>query len=117
VRQGARYSEGVIRRISDYRAAFGDDDPTVFILAPSADRPLPAGDTRRGTAWLFRVRTEAERFAMWVKERHGVATVPVQVKLRVLANALAERDLTWVLDPEPKVGYGDPFSFKAPLPH
>lgn len=107
----------MIRRISDYRVAFAEDDPSVFILAPSEDRAVPAGDTRRGTAWLFRGREEAERFASWVRERHGVATVPVEVRLRVLANALSDRDLTWVLDPEPKVRYGEPYSFKAPLAH
>jgi hypothetical protein len=31
-----------------------------------------------------------------------------------LARALASRDLTWVLDPEPRVGHGDPLAFKTP---
>jgi len=44
-----------------------------------------------------------------------VETTPVSVKLRQLARALAPRDLTWVLDPEPRAGYGDPMAFKAPL--
>jgi hypothetical protein len=105
----------VIRRLSDYRALFGDDDPMVFILAPTADRPVPAGDTRRGTAWLFRSRETALAFGEWMRARHGLKAVPVEVRLRLLANALAERDLSYVLDPEPRDGYGEPFTFKAPL--
>jgi hypothetical protein len=105
----------VIRRLADYRSTFDDDDPVVFILAPEPSRPVPAGDTRRGTAWLFRSRNGAQRFAAWVQLRHGVHTVPVGIKLRQLAHALAPRDLTFVLDPEPTPGYGEPFAFKAPL--
>jgi hypothetical protein len=105
----------VIRRLPSYRAAFDDDDPVVFILAPEASRPVPAGDTRRGTAWVFRARADAARFGAWIRERHGIDAVPVAVKLREIAHALAARDLTWVLDPEPRLGYGDPQSFKAPL--
>jgi len=108
-------SAAVIRRLTDWRSAFDDDDPVVFILAPEASRPVPAGDTRRGTAWLFRSRDGATRFAQWVRLHHGLDTVPVGVHARQLARALAPRDLTWVLDPEPTAGYGDPFSFKAPL--
>jgi hypothetical protein len=105
----------VIRRLESYRATFDDDDPVVFILAPDAARPVPAGDTRRGTAWLFRDRAAAARFGAFIRERHGVAAVPVAVKLRELAHVLAARDLTWVLDPEPRPGYGEPLAFKAPL--
>jgi hypothetical protein len=105
----------VIRRLRDWRSTFEDDDPVVYILAPETSRPIPAGDTRRGTAWLFRSRDDAARFGAWVQERHGVETTPFGVKLRQLARALAPRDLTWVLDPEPRAGYGDPLAFKAPL--
>jgi hypothetical protein len=105
----------VIRRLSSYRPTFDDDDPVVFILAPEVARPVPAGDTRRGTAWLFRRRAAAVRFSAFVRTRHGVETVPVAVKLRQLAHALASRDLTWVLDPEPVIGYGEPLAFKTPL--
>lgn len=105
----------MIRRLSDFRSTFADDDPVVFILAPEVSRPVPAGDTRRGTAWLFRAREDAARFAEFVRMRHGIDTVPVGVRLRQLTHALAERDLVWVLDPEPKAGYGDPIAFKAPL--
>jgi hypothetical protein len=105
----------VIRRLNDFQSTFADDDPVVFILAPEVSRPVPAGDTRRGTAWLFRAQKDAARFAEWVRQRHGIDTVPVGVRLRALTHALAARDLTWILDPEPRAGYGDPFSFKAPL--
>jgi hypothetical protein len=105
----------VIRRLVSYRAAFEDDDPTVFILAPEAARPVPAGDTRRGTVWLFRKREDALTFAAWILERHAIDAVPVAVNLRQLAHALRARDLTWVLDPQPRIGYGDPLAFKAPL--
>jgi hypothetical protein len=104
----------VIRRLVSYRAAFDDEDPVVFILAPEAARPLPAGDTRRGTAWLFRTRAAADRFNAFIHARHGLDAVPVAVKLRQLARALAARDLTWVLDPEPRAGYGNPLAFKTP---
>jgi hypothetical protein len=107
----------VVRRISHYRELFGDDDPLVFILAPSAERPVPAGDTRRGTAWLFRSHDGAARFGAWMRGRHQLEAVPLQVRLRELASALGERDLTWVLDPAPEPGYGAPVSFKAPLHH
>jgi hypothetical protein len=105
----------VIRRLNDFRSTFDDDDPVVYILAPEVSRPVPAGDTRRGTAWLFRRREDAARFGAWVHARHGVDAVPVGVKLRQLVRALASRDLTWVLDPAPQPGYGDPMAFKAPL--
>ncbi len=105
----------MIRRLLDFSSTFADDDPVVFILAPEPRRPVPAGDTRRGTAWLFRSRERAVRFGAWVRRRHGLDAVPVAVKLRELTHALAPRDLTWVLDPEPQAGYGEPFSFKAPL--
>ncbi len=105
----------MIRRLADWRTTFDDDDPVVYILAPEASRPVPAGDTRRGTAWLFRTHEAAARFGEWVRGRHDLVTTPVGVKLRQLARALAPRDLTWVLDPEPRAGYGDPMAFKAPL--
>lgn len=105
----------MIRRLPDWRSTFEEDDPVVYILAPEVSRPIPAGDTRRGTAWLFRSRDDAARFGAWVQQRHGVETTPVGVKLRQLTRALAPRDLTWVLDPEPRAGYGDPMAFKAPL--
>ena len=107
----------MIRRLTAYTPTFDDDDPVVWILAPSAERPIPAGDTRRGTAWLFRARDDAARFAAFAAARHGLRAVPVAVKLRTLADALADRDLTWMLDPEPRPGYGNPLSFKAPLAH
>lgn len=107
----------MIRRLADYRSIFHDDDPTVFILAPSPARPIPAGDTRRGTAWLFRTQERAAEFGAWMRGRHGLESVPVAVNLRTLVNALGDRDLTYVLDPRPVVGYGVPFAFKAPLPH
>jgi hypothetical protein len=104
----------VIRRLVSYRGTFDDDDPVVFILAPDAARPVPAGDTRRGTAWLFRTRAGALAFNAFLFDRHGLEAVPVAVKLRQLARALAARDLTFVRDPEPRAGYGDPFAFKTP---
>jgi hypothetical protein len=104
----------VIRRLASYRDTFDDDDPIVFILAPQVARPVPAGDTRRGTAWLFRTRAGAIAFNAFIRARHGLDAVPVAVRLRELARALVARDLTWVLDPEPRSGYGDPFAFKAP---
>jgi hypothetical protein len=105
----------VIRRLQSYRATFDEDDPVVFILAPEVARPIPAGDTRRGTAWIFRARSAAVAFGAWINDRHGIDTIPVPVRLRHLAHALAARDLTWVLDPEPCDGHGDPLAFKAPL--
>jgi hypothetical protein len=104
----------VIRRLASYRGTFDDDDPVVYILAPEAARAVPAGDTRRGTVWLFRTRAGADAFNEFMHNRHGLDAVPVAVKLRQLARALAARDLTWVLDPEPRIGYGDPLAFKAP---
>ncbi len=104
----------VIRRLTSYRGTFEDDDPVVFILAPDAARLVPAGDTRRGTAWLFRTRAGAVAFNDFIRARHGLDAVPVAVKLRQLARALAARDLTWVLDPQPQIGYGDPLAFKTP---
>ncbi len=108
---------GLVRRLSDYRAVFGEDDPLVFILAPDDTRAVPAGDTRRGTAWLFRSREDAAAFGAWMRGRHGLEAVPLQVRLRQLVAALGERDLTWVVDPRPEPGYGSPLSFKAPLAH
>lgn len=108
---------GVIRRLSDYRGLFGEDDPLVYILAPDERRAVPAGDTRRGTAWVFRSREEAAAFGGWMRGRHGLKAVPLQVHLRQIAAALGEHDLTWVLDPKPEPGYGAPLSFKAPLAH
>ena len=105
----------MIRRLRDWRSTFDDDDPVVYILAPEPSRPIPAGDTRRGTAWLFRTRDDAARFGAWVQLTYGVEAVPVGVKLRQLTRALAPRDLTWVLDPEPTPGHGEPLAFKAPL--
>lgn len=107
----------MIRRLTDYRSLFLDEDPRVFILAPAPDRPLPAGDTRRGSAWLFRSLEGANAFSAWVRARHHLETVPVAVRLRDLVSALAERDLTWILDPEPRPGYGAAAWFKAPLAH
>lgn len=106
----------MIRRIQQFATVFGSDDPLVYILAPSAEKPTPAGDTRRGTVWIFRDLNDASRFAAWMHERNNVLAVPVQIVLRQLTSALADKDLTYVLDPEPKPGYGDPYAFKAPLP-
>lgn len=108
---------GLIRRLSDYRSLFGDDDPAVFILAPSEDKIVPAGDTRRGTAWVWKTREGAVKFGAWMRRRHHLQAVAVQVKLRQVVAALGEKDLTWVLDPQPEPGYGSPTSFKAPLAH
>jgi hypothetical protein len=108
-------SDRIIRRLSAWRAVFHDDDPVVYILAPSKERPAPAGDTRRGTAWIFRNADDAARFAEWMRGRHNLRAVPVAVHLRELAGALADRDLTWVLDPDPTPGYGKPRMFKSPL--
>jgi len=105
----------MIRRLDGYRGVFGDDDPEVWILAPSAERAVPAGDTRRGTAWIFRAADAAARYAAWIGARHAITCVPMRVRLRLLADALAERDLTWVLDPEPRFGSLPPLAFKAPL--
>ena len=106
----------MVRRLLDYRGMFGVDEPVVWILAPEANRATPAGDTRRGTAWIFRRQSDAERFGEWVLERHGLQAVPVAVRLRLLAATLSRGDVTWVLDPLPQAGYGRPRSFKAPLP-
>jgi hypothetical protein len=108
--------DGVIRRLPHWSTLFGEDEPLVFILAPSHTRAVPAGDTRRGTAWIFRAQPDAERFAEWARERHGLQSVVLRVRLRELAAALSERDLTWVIDPLPRPGYGTPFAFLAPLP-
>jgi hypothetical protein len=107
----------VIRRLSDYFSVFQEEDPLVYILSPSAEKLAPAGDTRRGTAWLFRSLDGALEFSSWMRERNGVTSVPVQVHLRKLAGLLEERDLTFLLDPAPRAGYGNPLSFKAPLAH
>lgn len=106
-----------VRRLTDYRATFLDEDPMVYILAPSPERAVPAGDTRRGTAWIFRQHQDAADFAAWMRGRHGLESVPVAVRLRQLVATLGERDLTFVLDPRPTPGYGSPLSFKAPLAH
>ena len=106
----------MIRRISAYRAVFDEDDPLVFILAPSPERMVPAGDMRRGTAWLFRSRELAVKFSEWLRDRHQLETVPLQVRMRELAASRDPRDVTWVLDPQPQAGFGNPLSFKAPLP-
>lgn len=105
----------MIRRLEDYLSVFGDDDPEVYILAPAPERPIPAGDTRRGTAWIFRAHPDAERYAAWIAQRHALVCVPLRVRLRTLHDALWERDLTWVLDPEPRFGSTPPLAFKAPL--
>ena len=107
----------MVERLSDLRALFGDEDPTIFILAPSPERPVPAGDTRLGTVWLFREAGAAARFADWMKARHGLEAVPVELALRPLLARLAERDLIYIVDPETRFGYGDPVRFKAPLQH
>jgi hypothetical protein len=107
----------VIRRLPDFFSVFQEEDPLVYILSPSAEKLTPAGDTRRGTAWLFRSLDGALEFSGWMRERNGVTSVPVQVRLRKLAGLLAEHDLTFLLDPAPRAGYGNPLSFKAPLAH
>lgn len=107
----------MIKRLAAYASVFGEEDPLVYILAPSRDRAVPAGDTRRGTAWIFREEEAAFAFSRFLLQRNKVATVPVRVRLRELQHALAEKDLTWVLDPLPQPGYGDPRMWKAPLPH
>jgi hypothetical protein len=107
----------VIRRLPDYFSVFQEEDPLVYILSPTPDRLSPAGDTRRGTAWLFRSLDGALEFSTWMQEKNGVRAVPVQVHLRRLSGLYAEQDLTFVLDPAPRAGYGDPLSFKAPLAH
>jgi hypothetical protein len=52
-----------------------------------------------------------------MRGRHNLQAVAVQVKLRQIVAALGEKDLTWILDPQPEPGYGSPMSFKAPLAH
>jgi hypothetical protein len=106
----------MVRRLREYRTLFHEDDPVVYILGPSPDRAVPAGDTRRGTAWIFRTREAAESFGAWVRALHGIQAVPLAVKLRQIALVLADKDLTFVLDPQPRRGYGSPTLFKAPLP-
>jgi hypothetical protein len=107
----------VIQRLLAYAGVFGEDDPEVYILAPPDGRPIPAGDLRRGTAWIFRAWAPAHAFAAWMRGRHGVDTVPLAIKLRTLVAGLGDRDLTFVLDPKPRAGgYGAPLHFKAPLP-
>src|ERR1700737_4974639 len=95
-------------RLIDFIAVFGEEDPVVYILAPSADRAVPAGDTRRRTAYLFRQRELAETFSRWLLGRHLITTVPVAVHLRELLQALAVRDLTYLVDPQPRFAYGSP---------
>ena len=107
----------MIRRLTDLRSTVGVDEPVVFILAPSPERPVPAGDTRRGTAWIFRSHAGAAEFASWIHARHGIKTSPLPIDLRALCAALADRDLTWVVDPAPQPGLPADLSFKAPLSH
>ena len=76
---------GLVRRIADYRGLFGEDDPLVYILAPDERRAVPAGDTRRGTAWVFVERQGAVEFGAWMRGRHGLEAVPVQVRMRQIA--------------------------------
>ena len=102
-------------RLTDFIAVFGDPDPVVYILAPSADRAVPAGDTRRRTAYLFRQPELAAAFSRWLLGRHLITTVPVAVRLRSLLQALAARDLTYLVDPEPRFAYGNPLAFRGPL--
>jgi hypothetical protein len=103
-------------RLSALREVFGEDDPVVFILAPSPERPVPAGDTRRRTVYLFRSAALAATFAEWLRGRHNLQAVPVGVRLRQLTAALAPRELTYLVDPQPRFGYGNPVAFRAPLP-
>lgn len=107
----------MIKRLADYGRLFDAEDPLVFILAPSRDRIVPAGDTRRGTAWIFREEENAFAFSRFLLQRNNIATVPVRVRLRELHFALQDKDLTYVLDPAPKPGYGKPMMWKAPLHH
>ena len=100
--------------LNSFSELFGEEDPVVYILAPAPERPIPAGDTRRGTVYLFRSREGAAPFAGWLRGRHRIDSVPVAVRLRELVKALAARDLTYLLDPQPRFAYGDPVRFKAP---
>jgi hypothetical protein len=102
-------------RLTQLSEVFGEEDPLVYILAPSAERAVPAGDTRRRTVYLFRAPELAKSFGQWLLGRHRIATVPVGVRLRGLLSALASRDLTYLVDPQPKFGYGNPLSFRGPL--
>jgi hypothetical protein len=101
--------------LTDFQAVFGDEDPLVFILAPSRERAIPAGDTRRRTVYLFRDGELAATFSQWLLGRHRITTVPVLVRLRALMQALAPRDLTYLVDPQPRFGYGNPQMFRGPL--
>lgn len=103
-------------RLTDFTAIFGSQDPVVYILAPSPGRVVPAGDTRRKTVYLFRERELADVFSQWLLGRHLLATVSVGVRLRELLQALASRDLTYLVDPQPRFAYGNPLAFRAPLP-
>lgn len=107
----------MIKRLADFSRLFATDDPVVFILAPSRDRAVPAGDTRRGTAWIFTAEEGAHAFSRFLLQRNNIATVPVAVRLRELCRALEDKDLTYVLDPAPQPGYGEPQMWKAPLSH
>lgn len=102
-------------RLRSFSDVFADQDPVVYILAPAPERPIPAGDTRRGTVYIFRLQGEASLFAAWLLGRHRIDTVPVAVRLRELTAALGPQDLTYLLDPKPRFAYGDPIKFKAPL--
>ena len=103
-------------RLAEFGTIFGSEDPVVYILAPSAERAVPAGDTRRKTVYLFRSAELAATFSHWLLGRHLITTVPVAVRLRSLVQALAARDLTYLVDPEPRFAYGNPLAFRAPLP-
>lgn len=104
-------------RLARYTELFASDDPFVYILCPSPERPIPAGDTRRNSAWLFRTEEHAQKFAVWMRGRHGLDSVPLQIRLRELVSGLraAGKDLTFLIDPEMRFGYGNPVSFKAPI--
>jgi hypothetical protein len=103
-------------RLAEFGSVFGTEDPVVYILAPSPERAVPAGDTRRKTVYLFRTAELAETFSRWLLGRHLIATVPVAVRLRELVQALAARDLTYLVDPQPRFAYGNPLAFRAALP-
>ena len=103
-------------RLTDFSEIFGVQDFVVYILAPSAERAVPTGDTRRRTVYLFRSAALAATFSRWLLGRHLITTVPVAVRLRELMQALSARDLTYLVDPEPRFAYGNPLAIRAPLP-
>lgn len=104
-----------VPRLGRLSEVFGDDDPVVYVLSRGADRIVPAGDTRRKSVWLFRSAEHATQFAAWMKRRHGLESTPVAVHLAELVRAFAGPDLTYVLDPEMRFGYGSALQFKAPI--